>query len=507
VNRLLIALLLLMLPASGLPAERLAAVRPDAQRALSKTPAFPACGSERRVKGTLVTADFIHRAGQFRRAENGELVDFKLAPYGAIRYRGAEADLRDVPLDTECELCLVPDAQGDFTRVALIECLGKHDPAATEQQRQRFAAFTKFRGLPGWIDRTAGNKLSITLFSGQPERFKQAWLGDFKIGKEVSVVVANDELRTWNPRSDRERSTLVEISDGPADCFGSSGVRLVIAVPNMLEGFRRGRVVRVLGAGWPVKEQFYGESLMGYGFSRQQTAELMELTPKEYPRQFPFRTDYGNAHLPWYRLQPGEPAPRFSEHLVFGALLKVAADGRSGEFRTDRTGERVDFQFTPDAAIKYLNAAALLSDIPLGTRCRFHLYQDEHGEFRLATLVSDEFSYLAANVLTYRIEQLLLAEGQLHVARRIPEVKNYNGDMEQPPDIGRTALRVDRTTRVWKGDTRAELADLAVGDLLLVNVTDDQAGAPARCMDVWIGAEAQQHATAQQAKRRPPTKK
>ncbi len=76
----------------------------------------------------------------------------------------------------------------------------------------------------------------------------------------------------------------------------------------MLEGFRRGRVVRVFGPGWPIKDQFYGESLMGYGYARLQTAEIVELTPKEYPAQFPFRTDYGNEHLPWYQLQPGQAA-------------------------------------------------------------------------------------------------------------------------------------------------------------------------------------------------------
>ena len=76
------------------------------------------------------------------------------------------------------------------------------------------------------------------------------------------------------------------------------------------------------GPGWPIKDQFYGESLMGYGYARLQTSELMECTPKEYPAQFPFRTDYGNERLPWYQLKAGEEPPRFSEHLVFGILAR-----------------------------------------------------------------------------------------------------------------------------------------------------------------------------------------
>ncbi len=57
-------------------------------------------GSEHRVAGDLVEADFIHRSGQFRSSVTGELVDFALLPYAVIKYLDAEADLRDLPLGT-----------------------------------------------------------------------------------------------------------------------------------------------------------------------------------------------------------------------------------------------------------------------------------------------------------------------------------------------------------------------------------------------------------------------
>ncbi len=78
--------------------------------------------------------------------------------------------------------------------------------------------------------------------------------------------------------------------------------------------------------------------------------------------------------------------------------------------------------------------------------------------------------------MTYRVEALKLDEGKLHVARQIPEVKNYNGDMERPPDIGRDELLVSAETRVWKGEKPAKLTDLALGDALLVNLTGEQHG-------------------------------
>ncbi|MGB8170013.1 MAG: hypothetical protein WCF18_21095, partial [Chthoniobacteraceae bacterium] len=378
---------------------------------------------------------------------------------------------------------------------------------ATEQQRKKFVEFTRKRGVPGWVDKTEGNQLTVTLFSGDAPNFKKNFMDDFVIGKEIAVVVANDELRTWNPPVDKEKSTLLEIRKTSVDAYGTSGVQLVFSVSNMLEGFRRGRVVRVFGSGWPIKDQFYGESLMGYGYARLQTEELTECVPKEYPAQFPFRTDHGNEHLPWYQLKTAGMPPRFSEHLVFGELVKADAATRTGQFRTERTVEMVDFTVIPEGSVKYLNAESSLADLPPGTRCRFSLYQDERGRFNRASLVSDEFSFLAANALSYRIEALQLAEGKLHVARQIPEVKNYNGDLEKPPDIGRTELLVSSDTRVWRGEEQVKLSDLAVGDDLVVNLTAELPGARSRCTDIWIGTETHQRVAAQQAKKLAPPRK
>ncbi|MDB6038216.1 MAG: hypothetical protein JWM99_2057 [Verrucomicrobiales bacterium] len=401
-----------------------------------KRPEFPRLDSARLVRGELVSVDFVHRAGEFRASGNGELVDFVLPPYGNVHYQNAEADLRDLPLGCEFQFSIIPDAGEGVARVLTMQDQFTLDAShnvtnqlVTEQQRKKFIEFTKYRGLPGWVEKSETNTLTVILFSGDASDFQKRWMNDFVVGKEIQVVVANDELRTWNPPVDNERGTLLAIEKASTDGYGSSGVRLVFTVRNMLEGFRKGRVVRVFGKGWPVKDPFYGESLMNYGYSRIQTSELLECVAKEYPEQFPFRTDYGNAGLPWYQLKPGQTAPRFSEHLVLGEIVQVDAGARNGRFRRDRTGEIVDFTLIPEGSVRYLNADAGLADLPTGIRCRFHLYQDETGAFTRASLVSDEFTFLASNLLTYRVEALNLAEDTVCVARQIPEVQNYNGDM------------------------------------------------------------------------------
>ena len=552
---------------------------------------FPPHHSDHRVSGELVSADFIHRKGQFRMTKTGELVDFTLPPYGAIDYLFASADLRDVPLGTYFLFFLNQDENGGFTRLATMQdqysmdashgfsyrldemklsegkllvtkrsiakklndiekkelhvsaetrvwkgdkpvkldelktgddllynltgktaenpgrCLdiwiGADTHAlASDNQRKKFAAFTKFRGLPGWIEKTDKDTLTVTLFSGDSQNFQKTWMGDFAAGKEVHAVVANDELRTWNPPVDNERGTVLEVQKVPTDCYGCSGVRLVIKVNHMLEGFRKGRVLRVFGSGWKLQDQLYGENLMGYGFGRMMNQELIENVAKEYPEQFPFRTDYCNTTLPWFQLKPGVKPPPFAEHVVLGELVKADAAARSGQFRTDRKGDVVDFTLIAEGTVKVFNVESKLDDLPIGTRCRFHLFQDEKGAFTKASFISDEFSHFASNFTTCRVESLRLAEGKIYAAHQIPEVQDYNGDMKRPPDIGRSELRVTPETRVWKGSQAVKLSDISAaggagagsgagtgGDALLFNITAEQPGKPAYCTDIWVGED------------------
>ncbi len=82
---------------------------------------FPPHHSDRRISGELVSADFVHRSGQFRMTKTGELVDFTMPPYGAINYLNAEADLRDIPLGTFFLFFLNQDSKGGFTRLATMQ--------------------------------------------------------------------------------------------------------------------------------------------------------------------------------------------------------------------------------------------------------------------------------------------------------------------------------------------------------------------------------------------------
>ncbi|OYW75167.1 MAG: hypothetical protein B7Z37_14580 [Verrucomicrobia bacterium 12-59-8] len=461
----------------------------DAAKALE----FPSLNDAKRIHGELVSVDFVLRKGEFR-ADNGKLMPFSMPPYAVLKYRGVEADLREVPLGTKLTFLMLPDAEGRLTRLVTTDD-GQPTDAA---QLKKFREFTEKRGIAGWIDKTEGNTVTVTFFSGDPAAFQSAYAELIAVGKSGKLCVANDELRTWNPGVDGEGSSITEVNKVPTEYFGSSGVQVTVKVSNMLEGFRRGRIVRVFLAGWKVQDQFYGESLMGYGFGRMLDQELVENVAKEYPEQFPFRTDYGNAHLPWYQLKDDLKPPPFSEHMVVGELIQVDAKTGSGQLLTELTGEAVSFTLLKQHTLKYLGADLQFAQLPTGQRYRFHMYQDAKGAFTRVSRISDDFSHSSANAITARVTAV--QGDQIHVGWQLPLVKDYNGDMQRAPDIASCILRVNDATRVWKADQQVKLVNLQVGDVLLFNRTAELPGKPSHCTDIWIGEETHKLVTEKQRK-------
>ncbi len=89
--------------------------------------AFPPPHEARAYRGELVFVDHVNRRGSLRlhvdgHYQEGRLHHFAMLPYGVIRYRGAPAELRDIPLGTvlygrfylppEPEISAVPNVQG-----------------------------------------------------------------------------------------------------------------------------------------------------------------------------------------------------------------------------------------------------------------------------------------------------------------------------------------------------------------------------------------------------------
>ncbi|HWE94109.1 MAG TPA: hypothetical protein VG269_09115 [Tepidisphaeraceae bacterium] len=369
--------------------------------------------------------------------------------------------------------------------------------AATARQRKRHTDFLKERGLPGWIERVEGKRLSVTLF-GEPDDLQAIMKAEgIDPGRSVTehrrvhAVVANQDLRSYNPPVDGQGSNVVEFKEVPTDRFGCSGICWVIEPNLLLEGFRKGRVIRLFAhPSWPVRDMPFGEGV----YTEVPNSKVEE----ESANQYPFRTDFGNAELPWYQLKAGEFPPYQSHHLMSGELVKADASHRTGQFRADRTGELVDFTMPPFGAVLYHNAGADLGDLPTGAHYFFYLHQDQKGAFTRATLITDDFTSTANERFAFRLDAANLETGILELARQYPTMKDDKEHLMTPPDIGRGQFAVDDKTRVWKGDEQIKLSDLAAGDMLLMNLTGRIATTRGRCTEIWVGTETHKKATEQQ---------
>ncbi len=359
--------------------------------------------------------------------------------------------------------------------------------AATAAQRSRRIAFLKLRGLPAVIDAIDGKKLTVTFLANERqslmELFKAEGIEAASWAREhrnVEAVVANNELRTYNPPVDKQGCRVLEARTIPADCYGSSGEQWVIEPGLLLEGFRTGRIIRLfLKPDWPINDMPFGEGV----YDHEVEADDAD------PHAFPYRTDRANAGLPWYQLQPGRFPPAASQHEVDGELISVDARHRRGSFRTDAGGPAVDFTLPPYGAVLHLGAEGELGEVPPGTRLRFSLYQDAGGAFTRAAGISDDVSRSIAARQTWRIDAIEAAAGRLVVSRLTQEVTNYNGDKVRPPPLGQAFLSVDGQTAIWKGGHRIAIAELMAGDEIVVDLSGRTATSMGRCTGVWVGAD------------------
>ena len=77
---------------------------------------FVSPAQTKRIHGELISVDYVHRTGQLR-DDAGMCVDFAMPPYAIMQYRGAEADLREVPLGTKLTFVLLQQAEGGPSRL------------------------------------------------------------------------------------------------------------------------------------------------------------------------------------------------------------------------------------------------------------------------------------------------------------------------------------------------------------------------------------------------------
>lgn len=190
-----------------------------------------------------------------------------------------------------------------------------------------------------------------------------------------------------------------------------------------------------------------------------------------------------------------------------------------GDFNKYRYWGGVTFngQLLPYGEVWYHGAPADLADIPLGTRL--------HGRFLLppAGTPERERSKAEKEYLPLHDRAVILEDGMSHERRRgrafridkldikreerthgeltsvtesgtivLSQVQASGQPLDGPPDTPKDATyTLDAATHIWKGRCLGGLADLAVGQIVQVNLTwsPEWGNRQFHCLDIWIDEE------------------
>jgi hypothetical protein len=233
-----------------------------------------------------------------------------------------------------------------------------------------------------------------------------------------------------------------------------------------------------------------------------------------FANELSFRTDAGaDEKLPWYQIQPGVFPPEESAHYFAGELIRVDHVNRKFVLRTDRTDAQnrshfdlpVGASMLPFGSVFYNGSPASLVDIPLGTHLHGLFYQRDpeskeepiagwHGrvspeaDFNRCLRLEDDFSYRARQHQAWRVNEINPQEKML-VATLVKDATA----MGEP-----VTFELPAAVRVWKGNRVVLPTELAVGDIVQLNLTWATLYGPGRITEIWADAESQQLAASHQ---------
>ena len=218
----------------------------------------------------------------------------------------------------------------------------------------------------------------------------------------------------------------------------------------------------------------------------------------------------------WFQLVDGQFPPEGSAHAVTGELIQVDHLERRFQIRVDRNDSQqrgvwdlpLSATMLPYGSIWYQGAPAALQDIPLGTHLHGLFYlsdpndktplpdtpnnrQTPEWEFRRCFRIEDDFTFHARQKQLWKIDAVDLE------SKKLTAKLQQNGQPSGQPKI----FDLLASTRVFKGNSIADLKALQPGQTVLFNLTWATLYGPGRITDIWLDEPARALFTANQLER------
>lgn len=140
---------------------------------------------------------------------------------------------------------------------------------AAQNQTERHRAFIRKRWMPAWVDEVAYGKfgratVTVTLFGGMDGNL----YSDFQKGAQAVMNGVENTLKHagggYGPAHMASKGSIVEITKVAGEVpFLNSGIQVRFETDLVIEGIRKGRIVRIRPSGWPAvnipREEYIGD--------------------------------------------------------------------------------------------------------------------------------------------------------------------------------------------------------------------------------------------------------
>jgi hypothetical protein len=218
-----------------------------------------------------------------------------------------------------------------------------------------------------------------------------------------------------------------------------------------------------------------------------------------------------------YIPQPGQFPPPDSGRYVAGELVGVDAVNRRGTLRIDGDPGRYQVELLHPFAVLsygmlwYNGAPAAMRDIPLGTHLHGYFFLPPKGEentvpalphqakFTIpqnhAILLEDDFSFYQRRGEAWKVASLDKVKGKIRLVS--------TGQSADDGLSGTQTFDIESTARVWKDRRLVELADIAPGQIVQMNLTYAPAFAEGEhsILEIWLDEESRKAFTEMQRRR------
>ena len=221
-----------------------------------------------------------------------------------------------------------------------------------------------------------------------------------------------------------------------------------------------------------------------------------------------------------YVPQPGQFPPAGTGRYLAGELVLIDAANRRGGLRLDgnephdryQSGPLHTFAMLPYGTVSFNGAPAELKDIPLGTHVHGFFYVPPAGEeatilplpkdmerYQLkhnhAVSLEDDFSFYTSRGQNWKVVSIDITKGKLNVAT----VGEKTRDGINTP----YTFDIDDITKVWKGRTLVELADIAPEQIVQFNLSWSPGWRDREftVSEIWLDEESRRFATDLQRRR------